>query len=115
MLSINDATLSTSENPVQNPVPAETILLSQGSSIWTSNSGTDPGADVQLIASNVQMDGVFILSQTTGDGSGGNVTIQGRTGAGSVADSVAIINGSSINTVTSGTGKGGKCSLPLVP
>ena len=84
VLSVNDAVLTTS----QTPGLPETISLSPGSSIVTSNSGTDPGADVQLIASNVQMDGVFMLSQTTGGGPGGNVTIQGRTGAGSAADSV---------------------------
>jgi len=107
VLSVNDAVLTTS----QTPGLPETISLNLGSSIMTSNSGTDPGADVQLIASNVQMDGVFMLSQTTGDEPGGNVTIQGRMGAGSAADSVVLTNSSTINTVTSGTGNGGEVQL----
>jgi len=105
VLSVNNAVLSTS----QTPGLSETISLSSGSSIVTSNSGTDPGADIQLIASKVQMDGdgASILSATMGDVPGGNVTIQGRTGAGSAADSVTLSNGAAITTQTFAPGDGG--------
>ena len=65
VLSVNDSVLTTS----QTPGPPETISLSPDSSIVTSNSGTDLGADVQLIASNVQMDGASI-TLTFGPGQG---------------------------------------------
>ena len=71
VLSVNDAVLSTAESPG----PPETISLSPGSSIISSNAGADAGADVQLIASNVQMDGASIQSLTTGAGAGGNISI----------------------------------------
>ncbi len=105
VLSVNNAVLSTS----QTPGLSETISLSSGSSIVTSNSGTDPGANIQLIASKVQMDGdgASILSVTMGDEPGGNVTIQGRTGAGSAADSVMLSNGAAITTKTLAPGDGG--------
>jgi hypothetical protein len=66
VISMNDAVLNTA----QSLGPPETISLSPGSSIVSSNSGADAGADVQLTASNVQMDGVSIQSLTTGDGAG---------------------------------------------
>ena len=103
VLSVNDAVLTTS----QAPGPPEAISLSPGSSIVTSNSGTGLGADVQLIASNVQMDGAFMFSAATGDGPGGNLTIQGRTGGGSAANSVTLSNGAAIFVRTSGSGEGG--------
>lgn len=96
VLSVNDATLSTSENPAL----ADTISLSPGSSIVTSNFGTDPGADVQLIASNVQMDGASMLSTTTGNGPGGNISVTN-------AQTVNLTNGAAISVATSGSGRGG--------
>ena len=72
VLSVNDSVLTTSTTPGL----AETISLSPGSSIVTSNSGTDPGADIQLIASNVQMNGVSISSVTNGVEPGGNIVIE---------------------------------------
>src|SRR5215831_1238169 len=46
VLSVNDAVLSTA----QSPGPPETISLSPGSSMISSNAGADAGAEVQLIA-----------------------------------------------------------------
>jgi filamentous hemagglutinin family protein len=71
VLSVNDATLSTSESSA----PSDTISLSPGSSIVTSNSGADPRADVQLIASNVQLDGASLLTKTLGAAPAGNITL----------------------------------------
>jgi len=56
VISVNDAVLSTAQSHAQSPGPPETISLSPGSSIISSNAGPNPGADVQLIASNVQLD-----------------------------------------------------------
>ena len=97
VLSVNDATLSTSENSSETPAPRDTVLLRQGSSIWTSNAGMDPGADVQLIASNVHLvDGSLIITQTSGLGRGGDVHL--------TADSLTLENRSQIFTTNSGLG-----------
>jgi filamentous hemagglutinin family protein len=96
MLSVNNATLSTSENPV----PPNTIALRSGSSIMTSNSGTEPGADLQLIASNVHLaDGSFLITQASGPGHGGNIHL--------TADSLTFENSSVIATRNSELGQVG--------
>ena len=148
VLSVNDAVLTTS----QTPGPPETISLSPGSSIVTSTSGAEPGADVQITVGTLNLDGSAITTETLGDGNaghitanvgtlsldngatinsnnlsigtdldgdgmadvtgvGGNVTIQGRTGAGSAADSVTLNNGAVIKTETFGLGRGGDVSI----
>jgi filamentous hemagglutinin family protein len=108
VLSVNDATLSTSENPV----PPDTISLSPGTSIITSNSGTDPGADVQLTAGAVQMDGAMIQTINSGDLDGGNISINSTT--------VGFTNGTFIQTSTGldlstntvvGSGNGGNVTV----
>src|SRR5262249_24322000 len=71
MISVNHAVLSTADS-VGAP---QTIALSPGSSIVSSTSGADAGADVQLTASNVQLDGASIQSLTTGEGTGGTISI----------------------------------------
>jgi filamentous hemagglutinin family protein len=71
MLSVNSATLSTSTSSTP-----DTVSLSQGSSIITSNSGTDLGVDVQLTASTVKLlNGSFISTQSEGTERGGNITV----------------------------------------
>ena len=67
----------------------------------TSNSGADPGADVQMTVGAVQMDGASIISTTAGDGNGGNITANVGT--------LSLINSSGINTINStvGLGRGG--------
>jgi filamentous hemagglutinin family protein len=100
VLSVNDAVLTTLTTS-QTPGLPETISLGPGSSIKTSNSGTGPGADVQLIASNVQIvDGAFISSETFGDGPGGNISITN-------AQTVNLRNFASISVATYGSGRGG--------
>lgn len=87
VLSVNDATLSTS----MNPVPPDTIALRSGSSLSTSNSGSDPGADLQLIASHVRLaDGSFLITQASGPGRGGNLHL--------TADNLTLENSSVIAT-----------------
>ncbi len=87
VLSINDARLSTSENPA----PGNTIELGGGSSLSTSNSGSDPGADLQLIASHVRLaDGSFLITETSGPGRGGNIHL--------TADNLTLGNSSVIAT-----------------
>jgi filamentous hemagglutinin family protein len=94
-ISVNDATLNTSGNTAQPNL----ISLSPGSVIWTQNSGSDSGADVDLVASNIQMAGAFILSQTDGAGRGGDITMK--------AGRVTIEQGSGVFTGVGGTGVGG--------
>jgi len=99
VLSVNDAVLTT----YQTAGLPETISLSPGSSIVTSNSGADPGADVQLIASNIQMAGASIQSLTTGDGSGGGISINGQV--------IMVTGGAQIASTSLAAGDGSPISL----
>jgi len=107
VLSMNDATLSTSESPA----PSDTISLGPGSSIVTSNSGADPGADVQMTAGAVQMDGAMIQTINSGDLDGGNISINATT--------VGFINGALVQSSTgldfttgqTGSGNGGNVTV----
>jgi len=102
VLSVNDAVLSTA----QSPGPPETISLSPGSSIISSNAGADAGADVQFIVSNVQMDGASIQSLTTGDGSGGNISITAALDGGPLSSTAGRVQmkGGQIQTASLGPG-----------
>ncbi|MBH0187222.1 MAG: filamentous hemagglutinin N-terminal domain-containing protein, partial [Nitrospira sp.] len=136
MLSVNNATLSTSTSSMP-----DTISLSQGSSIITSNSGTDLGVDVQLAASTVNLNGSFISTQSEGAERGGNITvtaerltldqfagifsgtgtgspgpggdvvIQGPTGQGGAATAVTLSGFSQIGASTAGDGLGGNITI----
>lgn len=76
------------------------VALSNGSLIITKTSGPGRGGDVQLIASNIQLDGASIQSVTTGDGRGGDISILD-------AQSVGLTNGAQIVSDTQGGGDGG--------
>lgn len=96
VLSVDNATLSTSESPA----PSNTISLSPGSSIATSNSGTEPGADLHATVVNFRMDGSSITTVASGPGKGGAVQIH--------AGSLTLENSASIVTATvDGGGVGG--------
>ncbi len=100
VLSVNEATLSTSEAPA----PPDTIALGPGSSILTATAGTEAGADVQLRAGTVRMDGSNITTVTSGSGKGGEAQIH--------AGSLTMGNGTSIVTATTdGGGMGGDVAL----
>src|SRR5262245_6069197 len=105
VLSVNDAVLSTAESPG----PPETISLSPGSSILSANAGADAGADVQLIASNVQMDGASIQSLTTGEVAGGTISITAALVGGPSSSTAGSIQmkGGEIQTASLGPGKVG--------
>ena len=101
VLSMNDAVLSTADSA---GAPA-TISLSPGSAMISSNAGADAGADVQLIASNVQLDGASIQSLTTGDGAGGNISITAAPDGGATAMGGSVeIKGGQIQTASQGPG-----------
>ena len=74
VLSVNDAMLTTS----QSSGPPEKILLSPGSLIMTSNFGPESGADIQLIASNIELDNSIISTITAGNGDAGNILLAGN-------------------------------------
>jgi large exoprotein involved in heme utilization and adhesion len=109
VISVNDAVLSTASSPG----PPQTIALSPGSSLVSSNSSADAGADVQLTASTVQMDGASIQSLTTGAGAGGNISITATSDGGpnsSTAGSLQI-KGGQIQTASVGSGKVGDIQI----
>jgi filamentous hemagglutinin family protein len=107
VISVNDAVLSTASSPG----PPQTISLSADSSIISSTSGADAGADVQLIASKVQMDGASIQSLTTGDGAGGNISITGAGGPNSNTAGSVQIKGGQIQSASVGPGKVGDIQI----
>lgn len=102
VLSVNNATLSTSGNPV----PPETIALRSGSSIKTSNSGTDPGADVHITVGNIEMDGSSAIETITqGAGIGGAVQL--------TAETLTLRSSSILTATPGGGGVGGDVVLNL--
>ena len=107
VISVNDAGLSTADS-VGAP---ETIALSPGSSMISSNAGANAGADVQLIASNVQLDGTSIQSLTTGAGAGGNISITAGVDASSSTAGSVQIKGGQIQTASLGSGKVGDIQI----
>lgn len=102
VLSVNNATLSTSEAPAS----PDTIVLGPGSSILTANTGIEPGANVQTTVGDFRIDGSSITTVTSGSGAGGTVQLQ--------ADSLTLENGASIVTATvDGDGPGGDVTLSV--
>ena len=108
VLSVNDAVLTTS--PI--PGPPETVSLGPGSSISTSNSGVEPGADVQISVGNLQMDGATVATINSGDDDGGNISLNATT--------IGLTNGTNIQSFTGldfntgmlvGSGKGGNVTV----
>ena len=108
VLSVNDATLST----LESAGPSDTVSLSPGSSIVTSNSGADPGADVQVTVGNLMLDGATVSTINSGDANGGNISINATT--------VALTNGGNILSSTGfdftsgspvGLGNGGNLTI----
>ena len=79
----------------------------------SSNAGAEAGADVQLNASNVQLDGASLQSLTTGNGSGGNISITAALDGGPVSSTTASveIKGGQIQTASVGPGKVGDIQI----
>ncbi len=100
VLSVNDSLLSTADSAG----PPEAISLSPNSSIISSNAGADPGADVQIIAGNLQMDGASIQSLTTGAGNAGAITIAAE-------ESVSLLSGSFITASSFFGGNSGPVTI----
>lgn len=99
VLSVNEAVLTAAHTTA----PPETVSLSPGSSIISSNGGTDPGADLQIIASNLQMNRAYLMSSTTGMGTGGNIAVSVNT--------ASLMSGAQIVSSSQGTGTGGAVTL----
>ena len=133
VLTVNDATLNTSGGSVEG----ETVILGPGSLIKTFGSGTGSGPELQLTAPNIQMIGASVRSEaegvgvggdiivnadhvtmmqeskietsTLGEGSGGNIRIQGLSA--SEAESVEISGQTKVATESSGSGTAGEISI----
>ena len=104
VLEIQNALLSTVSGaaPAAGGVAQDTITLSAGSAIVTNTPGADRGADIQIVAGSLQMDGASITASPGTDThgqAGGNIDIQvGRFSATGL---------SRINSSTNGVGPGG--------
>jgi filamentous hemagglutinin family protein len=108
VLSMNDAVLSTA----QSPGPPATISLSPGSAMRSSNARAEAGADVRLIASNVQLDGASIQSLTTGKGPGGDISITAVPAGGPGMAGTVELKGGQIQTASVGPGTVGDIQIP---
>jgi filamentous hemagglutinin family protein len=98
VLELENSSISTAEGPA----PADSVMLSNGSSIVTSTSGSDAGANVEITTPNLTMDGASVLTtQTFGDGIAGDISLN--------VGSLILHGGSIIQTVNSsfGNGQGG--------
>jgi large exoprotein involved in heme utilization and adhesion len=106
---VNNAVLTTADSAV----PPETISLSPGSSIISSSAGAEPGADVQLLASNVQMEGASIQSLTTGGGAGGDISITAALDGSPISRTAGSvqIKGGQIQTASVGPGTVGDIEI----
>jgi filamentous hemagglutinin family protein len=72
-LLVSDAVLTT----ITSPTSRNTLSLSQGSSILTTNSHTDRGADIEIVTGTLQMkDFAQIVNRTSGPGDAGDTHIQ---------------------------------------
>jgi filamentous hemagglutinin family protein len=103
---------------VQLTAPTLTIENARESISTTTGEGGGVGGDVVLNVGKVSLMGgssIESFSQmhnfTPGLGQGGNVTIQGLEGAGSAAESVTLSGDSSLSSVTSGSGDGGRVAI----
>ena len=102
VVDIQNAVLTTAQNQAST-VRQDTVVLSTGSSIVSATSGTDRGADIEIVVGNLQMDGASIKSTTTGAGGGGDITIRSQT--------VNLTNGGQIVSSTSDGGDGGNITV----
>ena len=87
VLDIQNASLSTAGNTASPPaVPQNNVLLSPGSSIFTTTSSTDPGPSVEILADRIQVSGTpiqlpspptiaTIQTENTGSGAAGNISL----------------------------------------
>ncbi len=105
-------------------IEAETVRLSDFSTIFMNKSGPGSGGDLFLNVGTLRLLGGFILSNTAGldldgdgvadviGGAGGNITVQGLRGMGSVADLVTLSGSSEISTVAQEFSRdGGRVSI----
>ncbi|MBS0155862.1 MAG: filamentous hemagglutinin N-terminal domain-containing protein [Nitrospira sp.] len=103
VLSVNDATLSTT----QDPDTLNSISVTPTSLLLSANAGSLPGADIKITIATLQMDHAQIISRTTGAGSAGSIEI--------VAQAAIDIHTSAISSASEGqaadAGSGGHIIL----
>ena len=99
VLSVDDAALTTALS-AGGP---DTVALSTGSAIVTATSGTEGGADIQITAANVQIDAASVMSTSSADGFGGDISISGHT--------IGLFNGGQISSIAESSGAGGTIAL----
>lgn len=89
VLSLNDATLSTTESTRAS----NSIWLAQDSAVISSNSGPTPGANIHIGTETLLMNGAEITSRTSDAGPAGSVGIIAH-------DSILLANNSTISAFT---------------
>lgn len=83
-------------------IHGKNISVTEGAKVYANNSGNKPGGDIRVTATGaIAVDGIdsTIHTQTFGDGTSGNVIIQG--------EKLNISATAEVYTATAGTGKGG--------
>ena len=109
VLSVNDAVLEYGSKPR----PSGNDLAQPRQLDNLVERRADPGADVQLIASNVQMDGASIQSLTTGEGAGGTISITAALDGGPSSGTAGSVQmkGGQIQTASVGPGTVGDIQI----
>jgi len=102
VLSVKDANLSTSNGLA----PSDAIFLHPGGKIVSSTSGTEPGPDIQITVGNLVIDQTVVQTIQSGDGPGGNISINATTVGLTNSATVLSSTGLDFTTSTSGAGSG---------
>ncbi len=101
VIDVHQALLTTAAtSPTGEP---DSVSLSPGSLIRTQTFGTEPGSDIQVMATNINMDGAIIQSHTFGEGPGGGISIEAQT--------LNMMNDSVIESRAEGLGLGGAIDI----
>lgn len=103
VLDVTKAILTTEAVPSLPGATPDVIALSRESAIVTNTSGPEAGAEVQLVARRISLDGASVTSSTTGTGAGGTVTVN--------ADQIQVLTGGLVTAATSGPGNAGSVTL----
>ncbi len=100
VLSVNDAALNTAGSAGA----PNSISLSPGSAIISSNASTGPGPEIQISTATVQVNGGTLSTETHGSGTGGTITVDG-------ARTINIAEGSTLSTLSDGKEQAGNIVL----
>jgi hypothetical protein len=101
VLDMHEALLATATGGLSSGT--DNIILKSGSKIDTRSDSMSPGGEVQISATNVELDGAAVQSSAFGNGPGGAISIEAQT--------LTMLNGASIRSNAPSLGAGGPITL----